>query len=56
MGIIQPGWDSRGAVNTFLDQLTAWERRIQAFEGESHETFSEGSQSWHLTLLSQSEM
>ena len=22
MGIMQPGWDSRGAANTFLDQLT----------------------------------
>ena len=26
MGIMQLGWDSRGAANTFLDQLTEWER------------------------------
>ena len=42
MGIMQPGWDSRGAANTFLDQLTEWERRIQEYEGESLETFSDG--------------
>ena len=42
MGIIQLGRDSRGAANTFLDQLTEWERRIQEYEGESLETFSEG--------------
>ena len=33
---------SRGAANTFLDQLTEWERRIQKYGGESFETFSEG--------------
>ena len=42
MGIMQPGWDSRGAANTFLDQLTEWERRIQEYQGESLETFSDG--------------
>ena len=41
MGIMQPGWDSRSAAN-FLDQLTGWERRIQEYEGESLETFSDG--------------
>ena len=24
MGIMQPGWDSRGAADTFLDHLTEW--------------------------------
>ena len=38
---MQPGWDSRNAVN-FLDQLTVWERRVQEYEGESLETFSDG--------------
>ena len=42
MGIMQPGWDSRGAANTFLDQLTEEERRIREYEGESLETFSDG--------------
>ena len=42
MGIMQPGWDSRGAANLFLDQLTEWGRRIQEYEGESLETFSDG--------------
>ena len=42
MGIMQPGW--RGAANTFLDRLTEWERRIQEYEGESLETFSDGGQ------------
>ena len=42
MGIMQSGWDSRGAANTFLDQLTEWKRRIQEYEGESLETFSDG--------------
>ena len=41
MGIMQSGWDSRGTANTFLDQLTEWERRIQGYEGESLETFSD---------------
>ena len=41
MGIMQPGLDSRNAAN-FLDQLTEWERRIQEYEGESLETFSDG--------------
>ena len=41
-GIMQPGLDSRGAANTFLDQVTEWERRIQEHEGESLETFSGG--------------
>ena len=41
MGIMQHGWDSRNAAN-FLDQLTEWERRIQEYEGESLETFSDG--------------
>ena len=40
MEIMQPGWDSRGAANTFLDQLNEWDRRIQEYEGESLETFS----------------
>ena len=35
MGIMQPGWDIRGAANTFLDQLTDWERRIQEYEDRS---------------------
>ena len=39
---MQLGWDSRGAAHTFLDQLTEWERRIQEYEGESLETFSDG--------------
>ena len=42
MGITQPGWDSRGAANTFLDRLTDMERRIQEYEGESLETTSDG--------------
>ena len=42
MGIIQHGWDSRGAANTFSDHLTEWERRIQEYEGESLETFLDG--------------
>ena len=42
VGIMQPGWDPRGAANTFLDQLTGWERRIQEYEGVSLETFSDG--------------
>ena len=33
---------TRGAANTFLDQLTEWERRIQEYERESLETFSDG--------------
>ena len=41
MGIMQPGWDSRNPAN-FLDQLTEWERRIQEYEGDSLETFSDG--------------
>ena len=29
-GVMEPGcWDTRGAANTFLDQVTEWERRIQ---------------------------
>ena len=52
MGIVRPGWDSRGAADTFLDRLTEWERRIQEYEGESLETFSDGMN----TFLSQSEM
>ena len=32
MGIMQLGWDSRGAVNTFLDQLAEWDRRIQEYD------------------------
>ena len=28
-GIMQPGWGSRGAANTFLDQLTKWEGRAE---------------------------
>ena len=35
VAIIQLDWDSRGAANTFLDQLMEWERRMQEFEGES---------------------
>ena len=42
MEIMQLGWDSRGAANTFLDQSTEWERRVQEHEGESLETFSDG--------------
>ena len=42
MGVMQPSWDSRGTANTFLDQLTEWERRIQEYEEESLETFSDG--------------
>ena len=42
MGVMQLGWDFRGAANTFLEQLTEWERRIQEYEGESLETFSDG--------------
>ena len=42
MGIVHPGWDSRGAANTFLDQSTEWKRRIHVYEGESLETFSDG--------------
>ena len=42
VGIMQLGWDSRGAANTFLDQLTEWKRRIQENEGESLEAFSDG--------------
>ena len=38
VGIMQPGWESRGAANTFLDQLPEWGRRIQEYEGESLET------------------
>ena len=34
-------WDSRNRAN-FLDQLTEWERRIQEYDGESLETFSDG--------------
>ena len=41
MGIMQPGWVSRNAVN-FSDRLTEWERRIQEYEGGSLETFSDG--------------
>ena len=41
VGITQPGWDSRNAAN-FLDQLTERRRRIQEYEGESLETFSDG--------------
>ena len=41
MGIMQPGRNSRNAAN-FLDQFTEWERRIQEYEGESLETFSDG--------------
>ena len=29
MGVTQPGWYSRSAANTFLDQLTEWERRVR---------------------------
>ena len=42
MEVMQHGWGSRGAANTFLDQLTKWERRIQEYLGESLETFSDG--------------
>ena len=42
MGVMEPGWVSRGAANTSLDQLTDWERRIQEYGGESLETFSDG--------------
>ena len=38
---MQPGWDSRNAAN-FWDQLIEWERRIEEYEGESLETFSDG--------------
>ena len=41
-GIAQLGRDSRGAANMFLDQLTKCERRLQEYEGESLETFSDG--------------
>ena len=45
MGIMQPGWGSRGAANTFLDRLAEWERRFQEYEGASlrrHEDRSPG--------------
>ena len=42
MRFMQPGWDSRGAANTFLDQLTESERRIQEYEVKNLETFSDG--------------
>ena len=42
MGIMQPGWGSRGPANTFLDQLTEWERRVLEYEGEILETSSDG--------------
>ena len=42
MGIMQPGWGSRGAADTFPDRLAEWERRIQEYEGASLETFSDG--------------
>ena len=42
MGIMQPGWGSRCPANTFLDQLTEWERRVLEYEGEILETSSDG--------------
>ena len=41
MGIMQPCWDSRNAVN-FLDPLIRSRRRNEEYEGESLETFSDG--------------
>ena len=29
MGVMLPSWNSRGTANTFLDQLSEWERRSQ---------------------------
>ena len=40
--VIQRGRESRATAKTFLDQVTEWERRIQEYEGESLETFSNG--------------
>ena len=54
-GTQQCSWESCNLVgilevaDTFLDHLNEWEPQTQEYEGER-------SQSWHLTLLSQSEM